>query len=413
MVTVALARAFVPAAAVFAAAATLAALARRPRWAGLAALPTLLAALPEPPAFCAGLPAGPVRVQGTVVAVRRDPLLDDRAVLLATGGGRLWLRVHGELPALPGDRLTAVARCSAGAVPGERCSVRAAREACAITAGPEHLPRLCAAARAALEDCLLRLVPGERGALLANLVLGSATSLPDDVAAAHRATGLSHLLAVSGTHAAMLAWLLGLQPFGGGRRRPVRRPHLVAALLLLCVYGAITGLEPPVFRALCSYALAAAGLQFGRRTSTVQGLCWPIVASAVVAPAGALRPSFCLSYAAVAGLALAGPPRDGALEHWLLAPIRGSLWATVATAPLTLFWFGQIAPWTIVLTPLLAPLVAAMLFWGLGGALLVLLVPGTGALVAAPLRSLADEIGRASCRDRAFSRVDDVTVYVV
>src|SRR5262245_38354658 len=98
MVTVALARAFMPAAAVFAAAATLAALARRPQWAGLAALPTLLAALPPPPPLCDGLPTGPVRVQGTVVEVRRDPLLDDRAVLLATPGGRLWLRVRGELP---------------------------------------------------------------------------------------------------------------------------------------------------------------------------------------------------------------------------------------------------------------------------------------------------------------------------
>ena len=66
-------------------------------------------------------------------------------------------------------------------------------------------------------------------------------------------------------------------------------------------------------------------------------------------------------YAAVAGLALAGGPRDeGHLERWLLAPIRASMWATLTTAPLTLFWFGQIAPWTVVLTPLLAPLVKSV-----------------------------------------------------
>ena len=66
------------------------------------------------------------------------------------------------------------------------------------------------------------MVDGAVGPLVCTLVLGNGTRLPQDLQQSHRATGLSHLLAVSGAHAAMLAWLLGLQPFGGGRASQVR-----------------------------------------------------------------------------------------------------------------------------------------------------------------------------------------------
>ena len=66
--------------------------------------------------------------------------------------------------------------------------------------------------------------------------------------------------------------------------------------------------------------------------------------------------------------------------------LRASAWAALATAPLTLIYFGQLAPWTIAATPLLSPLVALMLASGLvvaacGGCLPLL------ATVAAPLAS--------------------------
>ncbi|MGE3174838.1 MAG: ComEC/Rec2 family competence protein [Planctomycetota bacterium] len=375
-----------------AAVATMLALGRALYPAGLAALPVLFGALPgsgDAPAP-ASPPAGPVRIEGRVEAVRRDPLAGEMALRVRTAGGPLWLRCDDGLRALPGDALAAIARSSPPAVVGGHGSVRAAAAAIEVTPGPWSLPRGCAALRTALEDRLLALVPGERGALLATLVLGNGTRLPGDLAAAHRATGLSHLLAVSGAHAAMLAWLLGLQPFGGGRRRPVGRAHLLAAMLLLTVYGAVTGLDPPVFRALCSYALVAAGLRLGRRVSVLQALAWPALCSAVVAPDGVLGASFCLSYAAVAGLSLAPPPRDdGRLERWLWTPMRASLWATLTTAPLTLWFFGQVAPWTVLLTPLLAPMVGAMLFLGLGAALLGLAALGAAAWLGPPLDLLA------------------------
>jgi competence protein ComEC len=222
------------------------------------------------------------------------------------------------------------------------------------------------------------------------LVLGSDARVPNELAAAHRATGLSHLLAVSGAHAAMLSMLLGLQPFAGGRRRRSSKLHLCLAMGLLLVYGAITGLEPPVFRALVSYTIGAIGMRTGRSAGAAAGLAWPALLSCLVAPHGVLGASFCLSYAAVAGLWLAGPPRsEGRVERFVLAPVRASFWATALTAPLTLGWFGQLAPWTVLLTPILAPLVAAILFLGLFTSVGALLIPPLGAVLAPPLAAAA------------------------
>ncbi len=336
------------------------------RLAGLSALPVLLAGWPTALVEADMTPPpGPVEVEGTCHRIRVDPRHDQQWLQLGDRSTSLWLRVPIELEVLPGDRVRAAACCVAAAIPGTRASLRAELAGCEVEPGHPSLPRLCHALRRTLQKGLLRVLPEEHGPLVCSLVLGGGTRLPHDVATSHRATGLSHLLAVSGAHAAMLAAMLGLQPFGGGRRRP-SRGHLWTGLAILFVYGAVTGMEPPVFRALCSYALVGLGLRTGRRVTLVQGLCWPALCSAIMDPAAVLSPSFCLSYAAVVGLGLAADHRpDTTLGRWVGVPLRASLWATALTAPWSLLFFSQLAPWTILWTPVLAPLVALMLFLGL------------------------------------------------
>ncbi len=358
-------------AAAFAAAATALALRGRAFTPLLAALPTLLAAMPGPEPRAESPRPGPVRLEGTVVSTRNDRELGSTAIEVRTNGGLQRLTCAGPVLAAPGDRIVAIARCSESSVPDEPDPIHAALGACALERGAASFPAMFARMRARLEREVEAMGGEDHAAFLCALTLGNGSRVPREVADAHRATGLSHLLAVSGAHAAMLAWMLGLQPFGGGRRRPVGRTHLLAAMAALLVYGAITGMEPPMFRALCGYALVAIGLRTGRQTSAAQALLWPALASCVLAPRGTLTESFCLSYAAVFGLSLAGPPRGTSrLERWCFAPIRASFWATATTAPLTLAFFGQLAPWTILLTPILSPILAALLLSCLLGSVL-------------------------------------------
>ncbi len=360
------------------------------RFAGLTALPALLAAMPLPSAPPPAPPIGPAWVTGIASGCVRAPDLGLCVLVLGPPTSGLRLTLDGDLEALPGDHVALLAYGTLAPAPGLPASVRGVAGSARITPGPWSLRRLAAAARRALERQLLTRLDGETAALVAALVLGRDTRPASDLQQAHRATGLSHLLAVSGAHAAMLAFLLGLTGWHG-RPRPGRsRARTNTLLLLLVVYAAITGCEPPVVRAVAAYAIAAVAMRNGRPCGVGPLLLLPAMLTAMLQPEALLGPSFLLSYAAVAGLALAGTPRQqSAVGLWLLGPLRASAFATLTTAPVTLAFFGQVAPWTVLLTPLLAPMVALLLLLGLATALLGVVVAPLADLLAAPLQALA------------------------
>lgn len=386
------AAACLPAAAALAASGVLFAVVTRHhhRLAGLAALPALLAAMPARPADPVWPRPGPVRVAGVVAATRHDPAFATMLVHLAAGRQPIRLVCAAPLDAVVGDRITALANLAVPVAPGLSPTLHAGPGAVTVEPAPRSLPRLLHWVRAACERELLRLLPDDRGAILSTLVLGRATRAPRDVADAHRATGLSHLLAVSGAHAAMLGVLLGLGAAGRGRRLATGRRHTLIALLLLFAYAGITGCEPPVVRAVVMYALAALAVQLGRPLGLLAGLLVPALVTALTEPDALTGPSFLLSYAAVFGLSLARHDREGGWNRWFVTPLEASFWATCTTAPLTLMWFGQIAPWTILLTPLLAPLVALLLLTGLLAALLGITAPALSTPFAPLLGGLTD-----------------------
>jgi competence protein ComEC len=365
-----------PAAALWTAFATLAA--AYSHWplrrSGLCALPVLLASL-SPPKLARDWPRpGPVRVTGTVAEVQHAPARGETLVRLDGGGAPRVLRVPGRRELLPGDRVAAVAHLSCPVAPDLEPTLHVPPGGLHTEPGPPSLRRLWTWLHHGLTRHLLHLVPGDAGALLATLALGRSTQAPTDLAANHRATGLSHLLAVSGAHAAMLGLLLGLPQ--RPRQRIGRHPlHLAMALLVLLVYAAITGGEPPVVRSAVAACLAAAATFGHRRLGSGTALATPALLTLLAAPQALTTPSFWLSYTAVFGLMLSRPVGRGWAGQWLWSPLAASAWATLITAPLTLFWFGQLAPWTVVLTPLLAPLVALLLLGSLLGATLAWLVP--------------------------------------
>ena len=331
------------------------------RRAGLLALPMLLAAMPsrEPPA--SAIPPGPVRLQGVVADVVRAPLRGQLYVSFVDGPK---LRLPLELEVVAGDQLSVLALAGFPAAPGWPPPLQAAAGTVELRPGTWGLRRGCALLRRSFERELLRLVPGEHGAMLATLVLGRATRPDIELTKAHRSTGLSHLLAVSGAHAAMLAFLLGLG--SRGKRLGASRIQLWSVLAILTVYGLVAGAEPPVVRAVVAFLLAALASRTGRPFGLGSGLLAPALVTAAVEPESLTGPSFLLSYAAVIGLGVAarGRPPAGAAA-WISNALRASFWATLLTTPLTLWFFGQVAPSTILLTPLCAPIVALLLLFSL------------------------------------------------
>ena len=353
--------------------------------AGLWALPCALCAAPGRPPPVASLPVGPVRLEGQVSDVVRAPTIDQTEVTLPGG---LRLRLAGDLEVLPGDRLRLLAFVGVAAAPGWPQPIRGVRATAEVTPGPPGFSRGCARLRRAFERALLQLVPGQDGPTLATLVLGRATRPDAAVTRSHRATGLSHLLAVSGAHAAMLAFLLGLTT--RGRRLGASRLRMWFVLTVLTIYGCVAGAEPPVVRAVVAFVLSVVAARTGRPFGLQSGLLAPALVTACWCPSALTGPSFLLSYAAVIGLGIAAERHRGVgWSGWLRSAVRASFWATLLTTPLTLWFFGQVAPSTILLTPLCAPLVAVMLLLGLVAATLAAVLPAVAELLAPPLQLLA------------------------
>ena len=179
------------------------------------------------------------------------------------------------------------------------------------------------------------------------LVLGESDLDPDDDVA-FRASGLSHLLAVSGTHLvfavvtlvnALAFMLVRVEAFAACVRAARVAAGLGVALSL--AYADFAGGSGSAFRAACMLSVGFIVTAAGRRPSAVRCLAASIFIGAVLDPLVACDVSFLLSVAATGGLIGIGPvfarftekvrPRPLA---WLVQSLATTLSAMLPCVPL-------------------------------------------------------------------------------
>ena len=164
---------------------------------------------------------------------------------------------------------------------------------------------------------------------LSVVLLGDTEMLTADRREAYSSAGLSHILALSGMHVAVIALLIsiGLCPLLMMRRRTA---VIVTTVTILWLYAAITGFSPSVTRAVIMASVFAGARLLQRRSSPYNSLCLAAMAIVIVDPFALLSYGFQMSFAAVASIvAFAGPlifvnPRYRLLYHlntYLTLPI--------------------------------------------------------------------------------------------
>jgi competence protein ComEC len=272
-----------------------------------------------------------------------------------------------------------------------------------VRAGPaDPVPRRLAAtwrhpverARQAARDAIFARVADRKSAgLIAALVVGDQQAIDRADWDVFRATGVAHLMSISGLHVTMFAWAAALV-VGTLWRRSARlclawpAPHaaLVGGLLLATAYALFSGWGVPAQRTLWMLATVACLRLTGRRWP------WPamwLLACAVVVtvdPWALAQAGFWLSFVAVGVLfatdpGTSFPRRREPRAPWLPAfagmtrLVREQSVVTLALAPLTLLLFGQVSlvglvanllaiPWvTLLVTPLALAGVLAPPLW--------------------------------------------------
>jgi competence protein ComEC len=239
---------------------------------------------------------------------------------------------------------------------------------------PAHRPP-----RLAVRDAAARRIHalyGERAPLVDALVLGGMGSIDPRLRADFVASGLAHILSISGLHVGIVAaWLaLGARALGLGPRAAT------LAAFGAWGYAAFLGFPAPATRAAAFVAIRAVARARQRHPSPGTVLAVAVLIVLAVDPGAVTDVGAWLSVAAVWGTTEAatalGP---GARRPAALTLTAASVGAIAATAPISAFAFGQVAPAGLV-TNLIAVPLAGVIVPGLLASLAVgsVLAAGTG-----------------------------------
>ncbi|HEV8563420.1 MAG TPA: DNA internalization-related competence protein ComEC/Rec2 [Actinomycetota bacterium] len=256
--------------------------------------------------------------------------------------------------------------------------------------------------RAFVGRSITRLFPPREAGLLLGLALGDDSRLDPSLARDFQATGLGHLLVVSGENVAMvLGPMLGLALALHLRRWP----RFLVGLGTVVFFVVLTGAEPSVMRAGVMAGLTLLGVLLGRPRSAGSILAGAVLFLLVLDPWLVWSIGFQLSVAATAGMvALASPLADRMrfLPRSVALAAGTTLAAQFGVTPILLFHFHEVPGVTVLANLAAFPAVSPALLLGLLAAGLGLAWLPLGRVVAGaamvPMRYLelvADRLGKA------------------
>ena len=221
--------------------------------------------------------------------------------------------------------------------------------------------------RAHVEETLAGGTTGERRQLVAGIVLGEDSEIDPGLRDDFEASGLMHLLAVSGQNIAIVAIgvVTALRVAGVGRI--VGEAMAIGVVL---AYALAVGWQPSVVRAAVAGVLASLAWIVARPRDRWHALAVGALVLLAWMPASGLEPGFQLSFAAVAAIFVVLPRVSGVPDAY---PVPRGLWDVfvvavacgAVTAPIVWLHFGAVALWTVpanvAAEPAMPPLIALSL----------------------------------------------------
>ncbi len=202
------------------------------------------------------------------------------------------------------------------------------------------------AMRGALSERIAAALPPDRARFVAALALGDTRGLSDADWHVLRATGLTHLIAISGFHVGLVAGfgallVQGLHRFvpGLGRRWPRPQATAAGALLFAAGYTALAGFALPTVRTLLMIAAVLLARLARRPQGLAESLAFALVAIVLVDPLSVLAPGFWLSFLGVAWLVWCLPHGRG--SGWFTTFVKAQGVSVLGLLPLSVWFFSQ------------------------------------------------------------------------
>jgi competence protein ComEC len=202
---------------------------------------------------------------------------------------------------------------------------------------------------------------GAASPMVRAMLIGDEATMPDSWVDWMNNSGIVHLLSVSGLHVALwyalLDRLLRRAPLSPGAR-------WVALAVLLAGYALVTGLRTPVIRAALMLLMVQGGHVARRKADPLTTLGLAAIALLLVRPLDLFGASFQLSYGAVLGLVLLGPPLRKRLRFRpkaVASTLAASLSAQLGFLPISARWFAGLPLVGLVVNLAAVPLAGFMI----------------------------------------------------
>lgn len=332
-----------------------------------------------------------------------EVLVEPKAVVVdgepVAGAGNLMVRWRGPETVAYGDEVDATGKLEPPRdLPGfDRRAYFAQRNAYLelyattfdVVRGAPGLLRAAASVRSWFTSAIDAALPAPHAAVLLGIVLGIRQGIPPDLQQALIATGLVHLLVLSGLKVAVFARIVQ------GALRPVLRRHATwPAVALIGMYALVGGATPAAVRASIMGGLALVAHRLGRPAHVWTSLAVTAAAMLGWRPELAWDVGFQLSFAGTAAIILLTPAierRLAWLPQLLREPFAVTCAAQVGTLPMMASDFHLVSPVGPVANAVALPVLPALVAAGLLLAPLSL-IPEFARVLGYPLTGLLEYV---------------------
>ncbi|GHV41036.1 hypothetical protein AGMMS49546_16110 [Spirochaetia bacterium] len=245
------------------------------------------------------------------------------------------------------------------------------------------------------------------GGMALALLLGIRDNLDSDLSRSYRDAGASHVLSLSGMHLAVISTLIAFV-----LKRPLGlKASSLAGALFIVLYVFLVGSQPSLDRSVIMYLLGVLAVFGALPRDPASLLSMAFLVQIIRQNDSGMALSFILSYLALWGILRPGNAIHelwrGKVPELVLQPLTASLGAFIATAAVSVYFFGGLRPIGIAAGLLIVPLttvfmISAMIWLGLSFCLPVLTVPlGAGlSLLYRVLEALVSLAARAPGIDK-------------
>lgn len=218
--------------------------------------------------------------------------------------------------------------------------------------------------REKLADIYAACFDSENASVISAMLLGKKKQIDPEIKSLYQMNGMSHLLAISGLHIAMI---------GMGFFRLLRKlagSYWICGgftFFLILGYGYMTGMSNATARAVIMMGIVLLGKALGRSADILTSLGCACMILALLNPFVILDAGFQLSFSAIAGLGIIHPVliRVFGGNGKIKTAIISSLSVNLAITPFIIYYYYQIPLYAILLNLVVIPLASLVIGSGI------------------------------------------------